>query len=157
MSRFIQEQQYLGLVTRLKRLSDLLEQEQRKIYRDLGFELEPHWHLFLLLLEREGELSVRDFAENLNISHPAAVNNLKRMKERGLVLGRTDSIDRRKKFYRLSAQTLSDMPEYHKVWDRLAASIKTSGGSFLNMILSEMESSLTKKSLTECFALTSEV
>lgn len=151
MSEFIKEQQYLGLVTRLKRLSDHLEQEQRKIYRELGFDLEPHWHLFLLLLEKEEELSVMEFAEQLNISHPAAVNNLKRMQARGLVVSRSDQVDRRKKYYRLSEETQVILPQYHQIWDRLASSIKESGGSFLNMILLEMESSLAKSSLTERF------
>lgn len=151
MSDFIKEQQYLGLVTRLKRLSDQLEQEQRKIYREHGFDLEPHWHLFLLLLEKEEELSVMEFAEHLNISHPAAVNNLKRMQDRGIVVARPDQLDRRKKFYRLSEKTVATLPQYHQVWDRLALSIKESGGSFLTMILLEMESSLAKSSLRERF------
>ncbi len=149
MGDFIQNQALLGLPARIKKLSDYFQHEQRRIYKNRGRDLQFNWHLILLLLQEKGELGVMKIAEELGLSHPAAVNTLKRMHDAGYLESRREDSDKRKQYYDLSAKAQSSMPGLEKDWEILRDSLKNSGAHFLNIVLLEYEANLRKKSWYE--------
>lgn len=151
MSDFIQQQGLLGMISRLRHLSDLLQREQFRIQSFLGTNLEANWFLVITLLNQHERLNVSQIAKHLNISHPAAVKILGRMKLNGLVIGEIDSLDRRKQIFSLSQQAKSSLPRFNRDAEILHEALKDAGASFLSIVLNEMEASLNKQSLFERF------
>jgi DNA-binding MarR family transcriptional regulator len=112
---FIDEIGYYGLSARIKRLSDALNSEARKIYTHLDFDIEPNWHLVFLSL-KEQSLTVTELAKQLQFSHPAIVKIIQRMKERGYVKSKPDKKDSRKQLLSLTAKSKKLLPTYEKEW-----------------------------------------
>lgn len=151
MSDFIQQQGLLGMISRLRHLSDLLQREQFRIQSFIGTNLEANWYLVITLLDQHERLNVSQIAKHLNISHPAAVKILRRMKLNGLVIGEIDSLDRRKQIFSLSQQAKTLLPQFNRDAELLNEALKDAGASFLSIVLNEMEASLNKQSLFERF------
>lgn len=151
MSDFIQQQGLLGMISRLRHLSDLIQREQFRIQSFVGTNLEANWYLVITLLDQHDRLNVSQIAKHLNISHPAAVKILGRMKLNGLVIGEIDSLDRRKQIFSLSQQGKTQLPRFNRDAELLNEALKDAGASFLSIVLNEMEASLNKQSLFERF------
>lgn len=151
MSDFIQQQGLLGMISRLRHLSDLLQREQFRIQSFVGTNLEANWYLVITLLKQHERLSVSQIAKHLKISHPATVKILGRMKLAGLVVGEIDPLDRRKQIFSLSQQAKTLLPQFNRDAEILNEALKDAGASFLSIVLNEMEASLNKQSLFERF------
>ena len=70
---FLQELVFVGFTARMKRISDSLMYDARKIYEDLDIGIEPNWHLIFLLLKKEEQLTVTEIAQKLGFSHPVVM------------------------------------------------------------------------------------
>lgn len=118
MQDFIDELTYFGLSARIKRLSDTINGEARRIYAYLGYDIEPNWHLVFLSL-KETSLSVTELAKQLQFSHPAIVKIIKKMKERGYVKSITDKKDSRKQLLSLTSKSKKLLPEFEQEWNNI--------------------------------------
>ena len=124
MKDFIDYLKYYGLTARIKRLSDNLNTEARKIYHYLGYDIEPNWHLIFLLLKKEEELSVTEIANRLKLSHPAIVKIIKRMKELDYVVSFQDKNDSRKHLLSLSSKSKEKLPQFEIEWKKIQDIVK---------------------------------
>ncbi len=118
MTDFIDEIEYYGLTARIKRLSDALNGEARKLYAHLNLDIEPNWHLVFLSL-KEQPLSVTELAKRLRFSHPAIVKIINKMKKHGYIQSIQDDNDSRRQILFLTDKSKKLLPEYEKVWDRI--------------------------------------
>lgn len=151
MKDFINEIQYYGLTARVKRLSDNLYHEARKIYQYLGYEIEPNWHLIILLLKKHETLSVTEIAKHLGLSHPAIIKITKKMKELDYIISLSDKHDSRKSLLALSEKCKTKLPTFDLVWSQIQNIVQECvEDDFLNHILF-FEEKLSKKSLSERF------
>ena len=123
MEDFIDSIQYYGLSARIKRLSDTLNNESRKMNAFLGFDTEPNWHLIFLLLKNES-LPVTEIARRLQFSHPAVVKIIKKMKERGYIYSVQDEHDSRKQHLSLTEKSKALLPKFEEGWTRIQAILK---------------------------------
>ena len=82
---FVNELGYLALASRLKRLSDAMIHSGRKLYKELGLEIEPNWYLIFKLLKKYHRLSVMEIAEKIHFSHPSIISMLQKMQVAGYV------------------------------------------------------------------------
>lgn len=116
---FLKEIEYAGVTARLKRISDTLMHDARRVYEYLNLSIEPNWHLVLLLLKKEKQLSVTEISAKLKFSHPAIINIIKKMKLKDYVVSSTDTKDSRRQIIQLSEKALKELPLLEKEWDEI--------------------------------------
>lgn len=117
MDDFLKEIQYLGITARIKRLNDALSYSIKDLYRSQNLDIEPSWHLILLLLKRNKQLSLVELARQMQISQPAVTKIVKKMLNKGYVKHSVSPADHRVKIIELSAKSLQTFPKWERVWD----------------------------------------
>ena len=118
---YVQSLGLVGLTARVRRLNDCLMSSGRKVYDILRMDIEPNWHLVLLLLEEKGELSVTEVAAELKFSHPAVIKIAGKMLEKGYLLGRKDRKDHRRQLLSLSPEAREKLPLLREKWELIGS------------------------------------
>ena len=113
---FVRELGYLGFTTRLKRISDMMMHEGRRLYSELDIDIEPNWFVIFKLLETRGPMSVTDIAESILMAHPSVITITNKMLASGYLLSEKDKMDSRKRVLGLSDRAVEMLPEYSKIW-----------------------------------------
>lgn len=121
---FLKELEYLGLIARLKRLSDSMLYSIRELYRLKGIEIEPNWHFVFLILKEYKTRTMTQMAEAFQLSQPAVVKIINKMKKKGYIDMVHDPHDHRKRQLRLSQKAMKELPVFEKIWDSGQASIE---------------------------------
>ena len=94
---FLKELEFLGVTARIKRLSDSLFYDIKSLYNANGIDIEPSWHLVLLILKRKEFLSMVELSELLSLSKPAVTKMIKKMQQLDYIVIDSDGADNRKK------------------------------------------------------------
>lgn len=113
---FLKELGYLGFTARLKRLSDAMMHEGRRLYSELDVDIEPNWFVLFKILRLHGPLTVTAIAERLEMSHPSVIVIINKMTDAGYLYSEKDPDDSRKRVLDLTDRALEKLPEYEKVW-----------------------------------------
>ena len=113
---FLIEMGYAGLTGRLKRLSDAFIYQTRDFYREHESDIEPNWHMIFMLLQKNEKMTVTEIADTLQLSHPAIVKLINKMKKRGYVDAEIDSQDNRKYQLMLSQKAKQKLPVLQEYW-----------------------------------------
>lgn len=144
---FLQELQFVGFTARMKRISDGLMYDARKIYEDLNIGIEPNWHLIFLLLKKEGQLTVTEIAQTLRFSHPAIIKIIKKMEEKGFIQRIADPNDSRKQLLQLSEKSIEMLPRFEEEWKKIEEVIQDIVDDAFLQKLAEVEEKLQHTSL----------
>lgn len=144
---YLQELEFIGFTARIKRLSDSLIYDARKIYKNLELDIEPNWHLIFLLLKKKGKLSITGIAKELGFSHPAIIKIIKKMKEKGYVSSISDENDNRKQFIQLTKKSFNELPQLEQHWDTIQQKIEDLVSKDFLTKLNKIEHLLENKSL----------
>ncbi len=123
-SDFLTDLGLLAVVTRLKRVSDAMIHDGRRMYKELGIDIEPNWFAVFLLLKERGPLPVMEIAEAVGLSHPSVISIVNKMVKAGYLAESRSDEDNRKRILSLSERAQSRMPELMKVWDAGVAGFK---------------------------------
>jgi len=121
---FLTELGFLGFVTRLKRLSDSMLHDGRRLYKALGMEIEPNWYMIFKLLEEKEELTITEIADELQFSHPSIITIVNKMIKAGYLESDQCNIDSRRRLLSLSDKAKKEMPGFEKVWGAGIATMK---------------------------------
>jgi len=113
---FLIEMGYAGLTGRLKRLSDAFIYQTRDFYREHESDIEPNWHMIFMLLQKNEKMTVTEIADALQLSHPAIVKLINKMKKRGYVDSEIDPQDNRKYQLMLSQKAIKKLPVLEQYW-----------------------------------------
>ena len=113
-----------AVVTRLKRISDAMLHDGKRMYKELGMDIEPNWFAVFKLLNKLDSLSVTEIAEAIGLSHPSVISILNKMSEAGYLKEARSQNDDRKRILSLTAKAKRRMPEFEKVWDAATAGFK---------------------------------
>tara|TARA_B100000508_G_C11439028_1_gene267709 strand:+ start:777 stop:1256 length:480 start_codon:yes stop_codon:yes gene_type:complete len=116
MNDFAKELGCLGFTMRLKRISDALMHDGKKMYKQLGLDIEPNWYVIFRLLKRENELSVTEISEKVGMAHPSIISLTNKMIKAGYLTSNQCEEDSRKRLLTLSEKAIQKMPEFEKVW-----------------------------------------
>ncbi|MFY0607756.1 MAG: MarR family transcriptional regulator [Cyclobacteriaceae bacterium] len=117
MKDFALELGCLGFTMRLKRISDAMMHDGRKMYKELGVDIEPNWYVIFRLLKLEGELSVMEIAERIQLAHPSVITLTNKMIKAGYITSTQCSIDNRKRLLTLTAKANKQMPQLEEIWN----------------------------------------
>lgn len=114
---FVKELGYLGFTMRLKRISDALMHEGRRLYSELDVDIEPNWFVVFKLLQSRGAMTVTQIAESVLMAHPSVITITNKMLSAGYLVSEKDPEDSRKRLMDLSDRAIKMLPEYEKIWD----------------------------------------
>ena len=148
---FLKELGYLVLIARLKRLSDSMLYSIRDLYKLKSIDIEPNWHLVFLILKKHKTRTMTEIAESFQLSQPAIVKIIDKMKKKGYIDIINDTNDNRKRQLQLSKKAISELPFFEKIWNAGQESIREmleENEEFLNL-LEKMEQHLDNKSFKE--------
>ncbi|MDV4032074.1 MarR family transcriptional regulator [Elizabethkingia anophelis] len=120
---FIKTLGYKALDSRLKRISDRMSHDVRKLYKEIDIDIEPNWYLIFMLLQNGGEFSIADIAESLGYSHPSVVVIVKKMSEKDYLHIQKDKDDKRKQLVSLSSKATEILPELELIWQSCESAI----------------------------------
>lgn len=147
---FIKELSYLGLASRLKRISDVMIHSGRQMYKSLDLDIEPNWYLVFKLLEKHGSLSVTDIADKLQFSHPSVITIINKMSKAGYLQSEPCPTDGRRQWITMTQKAKDLLPEYQKLWTAGTRGIELmlKDTNFLTL-LDHLENELLHKSFME--------
>jgi DNA-binding MarR family transcriptional regulator len=117
MKDFTQELGCLGFTMRLKRLSDALIHDGRKMYKSLGLDIEPNWYVVFRLLKKNDEMSVTEIADSIQLSHPSVITLTNKMMKAGYLTSKTCEQDSRRRVLGLTQKSIDIMPQLEAIWN----------------------------------------
>ncbi len=121
---FLKQLGFLSFVTRLKRVSDAMLHDGRKLYKELGMDIEPNWYVVFKLLQQRGEMTVTEIADEIGFAHPSVITIVNKMLKAGYLESNQCEIDSRRKLLDLSEKARRELPEFEKIWDSGVTGIK---------------------------------
>jgi len=148
---FLDELGHLGLIARLKRLSDSMLYSIREVYKQEGLDIEPNWHLVFLILKKNKTMAMTEIADAFHLSQPAIVKVINKMEQRGYVNIIKDAKDNRRRLLTLSDKAKRLLPGYEKIWSGGEKSIQQmlEGNEAFTDILTSLENQLEQQSFEE--------
>lgn len=121
---FIKELGLLSVVTRLKRLSETMIHDGRRLYKELGMDIEPNWYVIFKLLEKQNELTVTEIADKIGFAHPSVISIVNKMIKANYLEENKCGLDSRKRLLKLTPKAKENMPQFEKIWDAGVSGMK---------------------------------
>lgn len=148
---FLKELEYLGITARLKRMSDSISYSIKELYKHENIDIEPSWHLVLLILKKHKTRTMTEISEDFNISQPAMVRMIEKIARKGYIDIIENKTDKRKKQLQLSKKALKELPKFERVWDAGQKSIRDmlKGNKVFFSSLEKFEQQLDKTDFKE--------
>ena len=115
---YLQKLGMLAFASRLRRLSERLYHSGELIYESAGLDFHPRWFMIVSRLNDAGgeALPITTIAEDLGVTHPAIINLVRDMENRGIVTSVKDKTDARKRGIRLTTKGKRLVSELEPVW-----------------------------------------
>lgn len=107
---------YLVLGSRLRRISESFLSEINRAYQQEGIEFEASWFPVFYLLSQHDTLSIKELSEQTEVSHPAASQLITNLKNRGLLVSTTSTVDARRQQVTFSPKGLELLARIKPVW-----------------------------------------
>ena len=142
---FIKSLGLIGYTARIRRLNDSLMAMGKAVYSNLHLDIEPNWHLILLLLKKEKELSATEIAQHLSFTHTAIIKMAKKMLQKEYLVAYRSKTDNRKQMYALSAKAIKELPHIEANINLIAVVHKQYVRSEFISELDHIESALKQK------------
>ena len=142
----------LALASRLRRLGDRLSRDAVLIYEEMGIGFDPRWFTLFFALSRRSPQSPGELAEQLGVTHTAVIQIAAQMEKHGLLEGRRDSKDERRRLLLLSRAGRRRLARLSPVWEQIrgaSAELLGEAGSSLLADLAAVERSLDEKPMAE--------
>jgi DNA-binding MarR family transcriptional regulator/N-acetylglutamate synthase-like GNAT family acetyltransferase len=121
---FLSELGLNAVVTRLKRASDAMLHDGKRMYKELGMDIEPNWFAIFKLLRKHGSLTIMEIADKIGLSHPSVISIVNKMMKAGYLRESRNAEDSRKRILTLTPKADERMPEFETVWDAGTAGFK---------------------------------
>ncbi|NND06848.1 MAG: MarR family transcriptional regulator/GNAT family N-acetyltransferase [Saprospiraceae bacterium] len=144
---YLKDLGYLGVISRIKRLSDQTMASGRALYDHIDIGIEANWFLIFRIIMERGQTTVSEIASVLHFAHPSVINIVQKMDKSGYLQITSDPSDNRKRVIKLSEKALSQLPEMERVWEACEAGVKSifQSDNFLAE-LAKVEQALAKES-----------
>lgn len=121
---FLSELGLNAVVTRLKRVSDAMLHDGKRMYKELGMDIEPNWFAVFKLLRRREKITITKIADAIGLSHPSVISIVNKMSDAGYLKESRSKDDSRKRILSLTAKAKRKMPKFEQVWDAGTAGFK---------------------------------
>ncbi|WP_196894742.1 MarR family winged helix-turn-helix transcriptional regulator [Aureivirga marina] len=140
------ELKYLAFTARLKRISDNMLYNAKDLYKELELDIDPNWHLIFMMFKEKDTLTMTEIADAFQISQPAVIKIINKMKQKEYLISTKDATDSRKQLLQLSAKAKENLPKLEKVWEAGRKSIMEilEGNETILEQLDEIENQISK-------------
>ena len=101
MDKFLEFKE-LAFGSRMKRLSDLLMRDVKKVYKSLYIDFDPTLFPIFKTIGDEQMISIKELTDLLKITQPAVTQFVNKLEQKELISIHVDENDRRKKIISLS-------------------------------------------------------
>lgn len=122
---FYQDLGYLILGTRLKRLSESFLIDVNKFYTQLNIEFDASWFPIFYLLGRKNKLTIKEIADQLQVSHSAVSQLVTNLQNKGYLDVKTSTSDARAKIVMLSKKGAQRLMQVQPIWLTLQETMKS--------------------------------
>jgi ribosomal protein S18 acetylase RimI-like enzyme len=113
-----------AVVTRMKRASDAMLHDGKRMYKELGMDIEPNWFAVFKLLRKHERMTVTEIADAIGLSHPSVISIINKMVDAKYLKESKVKNDSRKRVLSLTSKAKRKMPEFEMVWDAATAGVK---------------------------------
>ena len=113
----LQDFQELAFGSRLKRLSDTLMKDVKKVYKHLYIDFEPSLMPVFKTISDEKEISIGEISSMLKISQPAVTQFVNSLEKKKLLESIPDKKDKRKKNLALSKNGIHTIQKLQPIWE----------------------------------------
>ena len=147
---YIKDLDSLARASRLRRLLDELQRQGKRVYADLGIDLEIRWFAVFHFVANNPESTITDVAQSLHLQHPTIIQVVNEMTEKGLLQSESDSSDRRRRRTSLTPEGrrfLKKLQPDWKAFEDAGREILKEGDNDLIGAINKFESALAKRSL----------
>lgn len=117
MKDFAKELGCLGFTMRLKRISDALIQDGKRMYKELGLDIEPNWYVVFRMLKLESQLSVMEISERIGLAHPSVITLTNKMINAGYLSSTQCEEDSRRRHLTLTRKAHQTLPKFEEIWN----------------------------------------
>ena len=121
---FLSELGLNAVVTRMKRVSDAMLHDGKRMYKELGMDIEPNWFAVFKLLRSKERMTITEIADAIGLSHPSVISIVNKMIDGGYLEESKSNDDNRKRILSLTPKAKRKMPEFEQVWDAGTAGFK---------------------------------
>ncbi|WP_298238345.1 bifunctional helix-turn-helix transcriptional regulator/GNAT family N-acetyltransferase [uncultured Algibacter sp.] len=141
----------LGLGSRLKRVSEYLMKETQLVYNHFNIDFDPYLFPVFKIISNKNGVTNSEIQNSLKYTQPAISQTLNKLKDKGLIVIKNDTLDKRKKIVSLSYKGNKTLIQLKPIWKSIDEVIKTytlEKSSSLIEHLNSLENKLNKKSFS---------
>jgi DNA-binding MarR family transcriptional regulator/GNAT superfamily N-acetyltransferase len=109
----------LAFSSRLKRLSDRLAQDVKRLYHRLDVEFEPRWFTLLYALNSHKSVSISKLAKMIGLTHTSVHQLALEMSREGLVSSSGTQADRRKRLLSITPKGRRLVTRLEPIWKEI--------------------------------------
>jgi DNA-binding MarR family transcriptional regulator len=147
---YVRELGSLALVSRLRRLLDELQRQGKRVYADLGIDLEIRWFAVFHFVAKNPGSIITVISRSLHLQHPTVVQVVNEMTGKGLLQSESDPRDRRRRKVSLTPEGRKLFNKLQPVWrafEIAGREILEKEDNDLIGAIDRFESALSKRSL----------
>lgn len=142
----------LGLGSRLKRVSEYLMKETQLVYDYFNIDFDPYlFPIYKIIINKSG-VTNSEIQNALQFSQPAITQALNKLNDKGLIVYKTDKLDKRKKIIYISKKGKHTSKILKPVWksiDKVIKDYTLESSSSLIEHLNTLENKLKTKSFSK--------
>jgi len=149
---FYQDLGFLVFGSRLKRLGDTFINDVNRIYKDNKIDFDASWFPVFYILSQKKEISIKEIADDLKVSHSAISQLVSSLQQKGLIKSVVAKKDARHKAITFTAKGEKLLQKIQPVWNALEKAMNelAEGSAHSKKILKSLtglESGIKEKSL----------
>lgn len=129
----------LALGSRLKRLSDEMMKDGKKIYAANKIDFEPKWFPVYYAISQSEQLTVTEIADEIGFKHPSVSQLVKELEKNGLVESSANDKDARKRNLKLSKKGADLLPGIKSIWSDISNAMNEMISNHTHNILCAIE------------------
>ncbi|MEO9964750.1 MAG: bifunctional helix-turn-helix transcriptional regulator/GNAT family N-acetyltransferase [Reichenbachiella sp.] len=129
----------LALGSRLKRLSEEIMKDGKKIYTDNKIDFEPKWFPVYHAISQSKQMTVTEIAEAVGFKHPSVSQLVKELEKNGLIESTLSSTDARKRNLVLSKKGRDLLPGIESIWSDISNALNEMISKHTHNILCAIE------------------
>ncbi|SMD38941.1 transcriptional regulator, MarR family with acetyltransferase activity [Reichenbachiella faecimaris] len=129
----------LALGSRLKRLSDEIMKDGKKIYAANKIDFEPKWFPVYYTISQATSITVTDIADAIGFKHPSVSQLVKELEKNGLIESIASTKDARKRNLKLSKKGRNLLPGIESIWSDISNALNEMINQHTHNILCALE------------------
>ncbi|MEO8712549.1 MAG: MarR family transcriptional regulator [Parafilimonas sp.] len=151
---FYKDLGFLVFGSRLKRLGDTFINDVNRTYKDHKISFDASWFPVFYILSQKKEISIKEIADELNVSHSAISQLISNLQQKGLIRSVVSKKDARHKAITFTAKGEKLLQKIKPVWNALEKAMEelveeSSTSKKILQSLTAIEAGIKNKNLFE--------